>query len=182
MNESRTSSRDNILDAAQRVAGRDGAGNLTLDKVACECGMSKGGLLYNFPNKDALLQAMLERLLQQHQQIMATEERMLAGESNATVKALLRSLACHQIADPDVYLSLLAASAQKPELLEPVRQMMRQQHQRLRDESSDAEMAMLLWAAGHGLLLQSILGISPYTESEKNHLFQRILEISGELS
>ena len=55
MSTTRSKSHDNILDAAQRVAGREGAGNLTLDKVACECGLSKGGLLYNFPNKEALL-------------------------------------------------------------------------------------------------------------------------------
>jgi AcrR family transcriptional regulator len=182
MSEARHKSRDNILDAAQRVAGKVGAGNLTLDKVACECGMSKGGLLYNFPNKDALLAAMLDRLLEQHQQILATEERMLGDEPNRCLKAILRSMACHQMADPEVYLSLLAAASQQPELLTPVREALASHYQRLTNESTDPQLAVLLWLAAEGLMFHDILNIAPYSKSEKNNLFQRLFEISGEVS
>ena len=57
------STRDTILDAAQRIAAERGAGRITLDEVARESGLSKGGLLYHFASKEALLQAMLERLI-----------------------------------------------------------------------------------------------------------------------
>ena len=40
-----------------------GAAHLTLDAVACKAGVSKGGLIHNFPTKDALLEAMVVRLL-----------------------------------------------------------------------------------------------------------------------
>ncbi len=182
MSESRQTSRDDILDAAQRVAGRDGADNLTLDRVACECGLSKGGVLYNFPNKDALLNGMLDRLLQQHQQIMHSEEQVLAGEPDACIKAMLRAMANHQTADPSVYLSLLAAAAQKPELLEPVKALFRSHYERIQSECRDPHAAMLLWAAADGLLFHAILGIAPYTDGEKNVLFQKLLEHSGALS
>ena len=42
------------------VAG-DGVARLTLDAVAREADVSKGGLLYHFPNKDALISAMVLR-------------------------------------------------------------------------------------------------------------------------
>ncbi len=35
---------------------------MTLDSVAERAGLSKGGLLYNFPTKEALLQAVVQRL------------------------------------------------------------------------------------------------------------------------
>ena len=170
------------MDAAQQVAGQVGAGKLTQDKGACECGMSKGGLLYNFPNKDALLSAMLDRLLEQHRQILATEERMLDDEPNRCLKAILRSMACHQMADPEVYLSLLAAAAQQPELLAPVRETLATHYQRLTSESTDPQLAVLLWLAAEGLLFHDILNIAPYSKTEKNTLFQRLFEISGEVS
>jgi hypothetical protein len=44
-------SKDRILDAAERVVLRDGVTHLTLDAVAAETGISKGGLLYHFPSK-----------------------------------------------------------------------------------------------------------------------------------
>lgn len=46
-----------VLDAAATVVRRQGA-SATLDAVATEAGLSKGGLVYHFPSKDALLLAL----------------------------------------------------------------------------------------------------------------------------
>lgn len=182
MTQSKPSSRDNILDAAQRVAERDGAGNLTLDRVACECGLSKGGLLYNFPNKEALLKSMLERLIEQHRQIAETEEQAMAGEPNANLRATLRAITGHQMVDASIYMSILAASAQNPSLLEPVRTAFDESYQRIMDECTDPDMGLLLWAAADGLLFHHVLGIQPYTDAQKTRIFQKILQLSEEMS
>lgn len=55
----RTSNKTALLEAAVRVASRDGAARLTLDAVAQEAGVSKGGLLYHFASKEALLSGLL---------------------------------------------------------------------------------------------------------------------------
>ena len=54
------SSRERILAATVQVALRDGVSAMTLDAVAREAGVSKGGLLYHFASKDELIAAMLE--------------------------------------------------------------------------------------------------------------------------
>ena len=54
--------KDKLLDAAEAVVVRDGIGNLTLDAVAEESGMSKGGLLHHFRTKDKLVEAMVTRV------------------------------------------------------------------------------------------------------------------------
>jgi AcrR family transcriptional regulator len=54
--------RERLLDAAEKVVARDGVANLTLDAVAREGGVSKGGLLYHFPSKSALITSVVERL------------------------------------------------------------------------------------------------------------------------
>ena len=59
----RKSSREKILDAAAELVGEIGAGRLTLEAVAERAGLSKGGLLYNFPTKEALLQGMIQRMI-----------------------------------------------------------------------------------------------------------------------
>src|SRR5919112_6281730 len=61
----RKSSREKILDAAAELVSEIGAGRLTLDGVAERAGLSKGGLLYNFPTKEALLQGMIQRFIDQ---------------------------------------------------------------------------------------------------------------------
>ena len=181
-NSRQSSSKDDILDAAQRVAGREGAANLTLDKVAKECGLSKGGLLYNFRSKDALLKGMLERLIEQNEAMMTSESSALEGEENVTVRSLLRCIACHQTADPQVYLSIIAASVQSPELLEPIKSKLARYYDDMLQESSDPTMTLLLWAAADGLLLHNVLGIAPYSNATRNELFQRLLSLSEELT
>src|SRR3954471_17888645 len=57
----RARTRDRLLDAAGAVVHRKGAQALTLDAVAAEAEVSKGGLLYHFKSKRDLVEAMVER-------------------------------------------------------------------------------------------------------------------------
>ena len=54
--------RDAVLDAFEELLIDVGERAATLDAVAKRAGVSKGGLLYHFPNKEALIAAVLERL------------------------------------------------------------------------------------------------------------------------
>lgn len=55
--------KDLILDAATKVLCREGIENITIEAVAAEARISKGGLLYYFPNKDYLLSELGTTLL-----------------------------------------------------------------------------------------------------------------------
>src|SRR5215813_12535821 len=52
---------DTILDATETVVARQGVASLTLDAVAAEARLSKGGLLHYFPSKDRLVEALVSR-------------------------------------------------------------------------------------------------------------------------
>lgn len=52
--------KQDILRAASRVLAREGLGRTTVEAVAKEAGVSKGGLFYYFLNKKEMLTGMLE--------------------------------------------------------------------------------------------------------------------------
>ncbi|MDQ1053011.1 AcrR family transcriptional regulator [Arthrobacter sp. SORGH_AS 212] len=54
--------REAVLDAFATLLIEVGERAATLDAVARKAGVSKGGLLYHFPNKEALIQALLDQL------------------------------------------------------------------------------------------------------------------------
>ncbi|MET3708450.1 AcrR family transcriptional regulator [Arthrobacter sp. UYEF6] len=54
--------RDAVLDAFEELLIDVGERAATLDAVAKRAGVSKGGLLYHFPNREALIAAVLERM------------------------------------------------------------------------------------------------------------------------
>ncbi len=72
----RPSSRTLILDAAVRLTEREGITALTLEAVAEESGLTKGGLLYHFRTREDLLLG-----IQQH--IVQTLEKRLLDELGA---------------------------------------------------------------------------------------------------
>jgi AcrR family transcriptional regulator len=56
----RESQRPQILEAGLRVAARSEGAAITLDAVASEAGVTKPGLMYHFPNRDALMAALVD--------------------------------------------------------------------------------------------------------------------------
>lgn len=56
--------RRQLLRVAARLASEQGIAAVTLDAVSGASGVSKGGLLHHFPNKNALLDALFDRLLE----------------------------------------------------------------------------------------------------------------------
>lgn len=57
-----TSARERILDAYERQLVELGERGSTLDAIAVEAGVSKGGLLYHFKTKDDLASGLIARL------------------------------------------------------------------------------------------------------------------------
>ena len=82
------SSRERILAATVQVALRDGVSAMTLDAVAREAGVSKGGLLYHFASKDELIAAMLEH---HAARIQKTVEARMAADPNPQRAVVPRS-------------------------------------------------------------------------------------------
>lgn len=55
------SSREKILDAYEAILIEDGERAASMNAIAARATVSKGGLLYHFPDKSALVDALLER-------------------------------------------------------------------------------------------------------------------------
>lgn len=94
----RPSQRERILDAAIRVVERTGVTGVTFDAVAAEAGVTRGGLLYHFRSREALLEAInlhlarqweagLERHAGKRADQATPDERMAAFIHNSTTMA-----------------------------------------------------------------------------------------------
>jgi len=78
----RERSREEILAAARTVLLRSGAAAMTLEAVAKEAGMSKTGLYYYYPSKDALVFELVFGALEGHARAVdsAVSEAATGGE------------------------------------------------------------------------------------------------------
>lgn len=178
----RKSSRERILDAAAELVSKIGSGRLTLDAVAEGAGLSKGGLLYNFPTKDALLQAMVQRLVDE---VAAEREALRAqAEPGRNLEARLCAAALLKLRQgraKEVANGLLAASAENPRLLDPVREVIKATLENLKARSDNLDAALLGWLAIEGLNSLEMHDLSPFSEEEHEKVVQAVnrLFVSG---
>lgn len=59
----KTETKEKLFNATAKIINTDGVFSLTLEAVAKNAGISKGGLLYHFPSKDALIQGMNDYII-----------------------------------------------------------------------------------------------------------------------
>ncbi|MDO4243455.1 MAG: helix-turn-helix domain-containing protein, partial [Actinomyces sp.] len=59
----RRSNRDRIVAGALELAGRKGYDHLTFEAVAEHTGLTRGGVVYHFHNRESLIEAIADHLL-----------------------------------------------------------------------------------------------------------------------
>jgi hypothetical protein len=74
----------------------------------------------------------------------------------------------------DIMLALRAQQMADPDFLSSVREIDAINVQRIRDEATDPELALLHWEAARGLVLSSVLGMCPLSGQERDRLFDRL--------
>jgi AcrR family transcriptional regulator len=97
----RQASEGRILDAALASFGTTGFEATSLDQIARELGIRKQTILYYFPNKRALLDAVIDRSAAEIAEVL---ERTLenAGDGFARIEAIVRSVFRIAIRQPEL--------------------------------------------------------------------------------
>jgi AcrR family transcriptional regulator len=175
-------SRESILQAAEEIVARHGPAHLTLETAANEAKVSKGGLFYHFRSKEALLEAMIRRSMHLLETEHAKVAESLTGEKNGKLKANIIGTLRHLEGQRPVLTAVVAAIANDPKLVEPMRESFRNDFQALCKELNlRMEDVAILFLASQGLLLMELLGLSFLTPSQIRKVTQRMLEMVEEL-
>ena len=179
----RPSARETILDAAEAVVMADGAAHLTLDAVAERARVSKGGLLYHFPSKELLLEAMVDRHMQHLEDTQRQALANLPPGPGRELKALILS-ALTPCADKDSRVSCgtLAAVANCPRLLDPVRAAKRRRLEWITagEPALPFERAASISLAVDGLCLLEMLQVSPFDAEQRGRIIDDLLRLVDE--
>jgi AcrR family transcriptional regulator len=172
-------SRNVALDAALVIIARDGPGRLTLDAIARESGLSKGGVMHQFRTKEGVLKALLERQMA-HFEEFSTAYRAKARVSSANPELATEIATVREAANTpnSAALALLAAMVESPDLMALPRDSDLKNIAAIKAEAADPDLAMLRWAAARGLMLSALFGMSPIGKPERDHLFARLLDDS----
>jgi AcrR family transcriptional regulator len=177
MTAQRPNSRDKILAAAADVARESGPGALSLDAVANRAGVSKGGLLYNFPTKAKLMQALVEDYLREFERALGGARE--AGASGESLLAVYVKLSASECEEPQPSASwIFSAIAEDPDFLTPINSFKRQLFERLKGETPDLKKLLVCFLAIEGLRSMKLFDLDILSVEERRLLASSLLEMA----
>lgn len=165
------STRDRILDALEHLLLEGGLSQITLESVAAQAGVSKGGLLYHFPSKDALFAGMVRRMSDRYADEFTQSGRRSVAEwylrtaddpaEVALYRSLIAVLRSVDGADGVVQKAVVDAMAAYDDAL--------------RAEIADPVQAEIVRLVGDGVFLAGLLGLPPPDRELYSRVVDRLL-------
>lgn len=171
---SRSSKRRQIIEAARRLVARRGAAHLTFEELTAESKLSRGGIVYHFPTRERLLQAVIAFELHEWDHAAPGDDDPDVWLDEAHLTHHLSGL--FGIENPSMRVAgLLTAAASDPELLDQVR--LRAQRRFLHWSWDDAGMRRFVaLMAAEGLFWRKVFGLNPLPDA-KEALFRDAIEV-----
>ncbi|MDQ6436960.1 TetR/AcrR family transcriptional regulator [Mesorhizobium sp. LHD-90] len=172
----RPSARERILAAAGDIAHEVGPANMSLDAVAARAGVSKGGLLYHFPAKAQLLEALIVDHLRHFEQELGDHRNEKGGLANILRSYLDVSMVdCARKAPPAS--GVLAAIVQHPEMMAPITRFKRQMLDRLKADAGEESTALILFLAMEGMRSMKLFNADILSAEETGRAVEALCDL-----
>jgi AcrR family transcriptional regulator len=173
--------RNTLLRAAAQVLLDKGIEALTLDAVAHQAGVSKGGLLYHFPNKNALVVGLGEQLIQDFETALQEEfDRDDApGTPGQWVRAYIRSTLRVSQQSLALIARLSSLLVRMPSELQSSAEAYEQRcRQRLETDGLDPTQATIIQLAIDGLWFSEVFQLGTPDEPRRTQVVETLLAMT----
>lgn len=174
--------RERILNAAEARLLTGGPTSLVLSAVAADAGVSKGGLLYHFASKEALVAGLCERMLERFDADLDALSEADAASAGAWTRAYLASTVTDDGKPADnsarLMAGVLATLGRDSAHLEAVRERFACWHARLEADGIDETTAIVVGLAADGLWLSALLGLPPLGAEAARKVIRALREMT----
>lgn len=174
------STKERILQAAHQVAQRDGVIHLTLEAVAKEAGLSKGGLLYHFPTKDDLVAGLVAHVTDGFATALEEKQQKTPEGTGAFTRSYIRATFEDMSTAQHLHTGLLAAVLLNPELLQHIQDKFAAWHKQIQHDGLDPVLASLLRYAADGMWASMLLGLAPPDDAMQDALHEFMIDFTQE--
>lgn len=175
----RLETKEQILNAAAHIINTEGVFFLTLEAVAKNAGVSKGGLLYHFPSKNALLKGMVDYLMQGFTDQMESAVNKDMCEKGKWTRAYTALTFNQSDDDLDMNTAFLAAVATNPELLKSMSKSLQELHLHIENDNIDPVISTIIRLAADGMYFNQLCRID-LQEDTRSKVLQYLTSLTEE--
>ncbi|WP_140000062.1 TetR/AcrR family transcriptional regulator [Paenibacillus paridis] len=164
--------RELILKTVSQIVHEEGVEKLTLEAVAKRAGISKGGLLYHFPNKETLILGMIEQLSNNFVEEFNQKANADHHSRGKWTRSYMETSLFGDREENDLYTALSAAHFTNPQMLQRLRDEYFEIQDKIENDELDPVRSTIVRLAIDGLWFAEMFGLAP----PKAELRQRIIE------
>lgn len=174
----RSSSRTDILDAAVRVVNAAGGIDITYESVSREAGLTKAGLMYHFPTKDALMIGVIEHVVDRWKaELLGVLGRPLE-ESTLRERVHAFVIFASEGGVTQGEFTVFAEAVRRPLLAAPWLEYLKTWFGF--EESDDDSGVLTAWLAANGLWIAEATGILTVSDAQRARLVASLEALIGQ--
>lgn len=169
--------RETVLKAAAQVIASQGVNAFTIEAVAQQAGVTKGGVLHHFPSKEDLMNGLIDQVIEAFNARLLEELKAEPPEQPGRwLRAYIRTVFFTDYQDKNLIPALAAAVAADHRTLEHIRRSFEQSQRAAVQDGIDPIQATIIRLAVDGLVFTRALGVdvldSETSEKVYNELFR----------
>ena len=167
-----------ILETAIQIVLENDFTALTLDAVSKQAGISKGGLLYHFPNKDSLIKGIAQFVFEELYVNFDRFAEKDSHESGKWTRALVTASKKDLEQNAELNVGIFAASYLDPELSRDISLGYQSILTKLENDGIDPVTATIVRLALDGLYYSRMLNIAPLDKARQDEVFQHLVAMT----
>lgn len=172
--------RGQVLRAAAAVLAHQGISAFTIEAVAQEAGVTKGGVLHHFPSKADLITGLIDQVVASFnlrlQEELKTEPE---GRPGRWLRAYLRAVFLAEYPDANLLPALAAAAAAEPLIRSRIRRSYEESQQAAVEDGIDPVLATIVRLAADGLVFTRAFGIDVLNSVSSHDTYQELVRLTG---
>lgn len=167
-----------LFRAAEAIVSELGASQLTFATLSERTGVDEATLSTLFPDREALLAAMIEHRLERFRVRWGAYESVLPDEPMRELKALLLSNMSESTEEKNLDSAIFAAAASNPALLQTTSEDIQGLFDILEKSPLGLAQASVLFFSVRGYRLFEQIGICPMTDSQRTEFQEQIMRLA----
>lgn len=175
--------RETVLKAATQIIARLGVSAFTIDAVAQEAGVTKGGVLHHFPSKEALIDGLIDQVITAFNNwLMAELETEPPGQPGRWLRAYIRTIFSVQYDDINLIPALAAAVAADHQTLDRIRRGFEESQMAAVQDGIDPIQATIIRLAVDGIVFARALNIDILDQETSQKVYDELLRLTSPIS
>lgn len=173
--------RTDVLQAAAQVITRHGVTGFTIEAVAQEAGLTKGGVLHHFHSKLDLILGLITQVIESFQaQLMSEMAAEPEGQPGRWLRAYIRVVFQADYEHASLLPALAAAVTTEPQILAWIRDSFEQSQQAAIEDGIDPVQATIIRLAVDGMVFTRAFGVDALGDDARQAACAALLSLTFE--